>query len=98
MPHGDSILSLMRQVVGEQKWGLGELSPSVALKGGWGPGTDGAYLVRQMGIVTLPDGSTVGVALASVPADGSLATGIANLTAMARWFERHAPSGGGKHC
>ncbi len=49
------VLSLMRRVIPDQSWGLGEVtfadSKPVGFKGGWGPEPDGAYLVRQGGIV-----------------------------------------------
>jgi len=38
-----------------------------------------------MGIVTLANGSRIGLAIASEPADGRFGTGTANLTALARW-------------
>ena len=63
---------------------------TVALKGGWGPGADGRYLVRQMAILRLANGTRVGVALAVKPADGQFDTGVANLNAVARWVEHHA--------
>ena len=49
------VLNLTRNVVPEQRWGLGEAgfdpSWSVGMKGGWGPEAgSGAYLVRQSGV------------------------------------------------
>ena len=38
-----------------------------------------------MGIVTLANGSRIGMAIASEPSDGRFETGTVNLTALARW-------------
>ena len=84
------VVRLMGQVTPSQQWGAGTLDGTVAFKGGWGPGTDGRYLVRQLAILRLANGTRVGVALAVKPADGRFDTGVANLNAVARWVERHA--------
>lgn len=83
------VLKLMGQVTPSQRWGVGRLKETVAFKGGWGPGADGRYLVRQVAILRLANGTRVGVALAAKPADGRFETGIADLDALARWAERH---------
>jgi hypothetical protein len=85
LKHGPFVLPLMGQVESGQRWGIGAVGLPAQFKGGWGPGPGGGYLVRQMGIVTLPDGSRISLALASEPADGRFETGTANLTALARW-------------
>jgi len=72
----------MRQVVPEQRWGLGALREDVELKGGWGPDPDGRHLVRQMGIV----GSRLAVALAALPTDGTYESGAAVLDRLAEWL------------
>ncbi len=92
------VLSLMGQVTSSQRWGLGTLGASARFKGGWGPGTSGGYLVRQFGVITLPRGGQLAVALASEPADGSFATGTANLTVMARWLQARLGSLRGGSC
>lgn len=81
LPHSDAIRALMRRVVPEQRWGLGTLGEDVELKGGWGPDPDGRHLVRQMGIV-----GALAVALAALPADGSLESGTAIVDRLARWI------------
>ncbi len=86
---GGPVVRLMGQVTPSQQWGAGRLEGTVALKGGWGPGADGRYLVRQMAILRLANGTRVGVALAVKPADGRFDTGVANLNAVARWVEHH---------
>jgi hypothetical protein len=78
------VFRLMRQVVAEQRWGLGSAGTTAAFKGGWGPGADGRYLVRQMGVVQV-GGRPLAVSLLTEAADGSFATGAASATAIARW-------------
>jgi hypothetical protein len=70
----DYVLSLMTDVVADQRWGLGE-SPTpgdaeVAFKGGWGPEPGGGYLVRQSGIVTAGDEGYV-ISVVAIPSDTS---------------------------
>ena len=52
----DFVLSLLRDVVADQRWGLGQADTpddaQVGIKGGWGPEPGGGYLVRQSGVVT----------------------------------------------
>jgi len=83
--YSEKVLALMGAVESGQRWGIGAVGLPAQFKGGWGPGPAGGYLVRQMGIVTLANGSRIGLAIASEPADGRFGTGTANLTALARW-------------
>jgi hypothetical protein len=83
--YSNDVIALMGAVESGQRWGIGAAGRPAQFKGGWGPGTGGGYLVRQMGIVTLANGSRIGLAVASEPADGSFGTGTANVTALARW-------------
>jgi hypothetical protein len=83
--YSNEVLALMGEVESDQRWGIGAIGLPARFKGGWGPGLGGAYLVRQMGIVTLASGARIGMAIASEPADGRFETGTANLTALARW-------------
>lgn len=46
------VLGLMGEVTSDT-WGLGATGLHAQWKGGWGPGTDGRYLARQMGILHL---------------------------------------------
>lgn len=87
------VLELMGQVTPSQRWGIGALSTTVAFKGGWGPGTDGAYLVRQMAVLHFSDGADVGLALAARPADGRFETGVTNLDALAGWVAENIHPG-----
>ena len=98
MVNTDVVLELMGQVTASQRWGIGALDMTVGFKGGWGPGPDGRYLVRQMAIVQLDDGSRIGVALGARPADGRFETGVANLNAVARWVSANLHAGGARHC
>jgi hypothetical protein len=83
VPGRSYLLSEMSKVIASQSWGLGEAG-SQAFKGGWGPGTDGRYLVRQMG--TLPArGGTAVVTIAALPDDGQFGTGTEMLTRLAQW-------------
>lgn len=76
------VLGLMGSIDPGQAWGLGVL-PGAKFKGGWGPGTDGAYQVRQLGLIALADASFAAASLSAFPADGSFATGQLMLTAAA---------------
>ena len=98
MSNTSQVLDLMGQITSSQRWGIGTLANTVAFKGGWGPGTGGAYLVRQMAVVRLGDGTRIGLALAARPADGSFNTGISDLNAMAGWVAANIRSGGTNRC
>lgn len=73
----DEVLDMMRRVVPKQRYGLGVL-PDVAFKGGWGPGDDGKYTVRQLGVY-----NGYGIALTVSPADGTYATAQLMVTDLA---------------
>jgi hypothetical protein len=81
------IFDLMSQVEGDQRWGLGVFG-EWQIKGGWGPSPNGAYLVRQIGVVTTPKGRTA-VAIATEPASGSFGDGTAVLNKLANWLKDH---------
>lgn len=91
------VLDLMDEITTEHRWGLGELSQT-RFKGGWGQNSKGQYLVRQLGVVSLPDGTAVGVALAGEPSDGTYETAIADLGRMARWLSSKLPELSGGRC
>jgi hypothetical protein len=98
MTNTGPVLELMSKVTPSQRWGIGASNGTLAFKGGWGPGTDGAYLVRQMAVVRLADGSRIGLALAARPADGRFNTGVADLDALARWAAANIRTGGATRC
>jgi hypothetical protein len=84
------VLQLMNQVVPDQRWGLGSAGVPAQFKGGWGPGADGRYLVRQMGVLELDNGRHPMVAtIASMPSDGQLGTGQNMLSQLAKWLVEH---------
>ena len=81
-------LALMERISAGQRWGLGRLTEPV-FKGGWGPGPDGGYLVRQFGVVTIA-GHRYAVAVATLPRGGGFEQGIGVLDAVARWLPAQA--------
>ncbi len=84
----DYVLGLMGEVSSDT-WGLGSIGLPARWKGGWGPGTDGRYLVRQMGVLEVGGGEAV-VTLAALPDDGSFATGQSMVTAVAQFASERA--------
>ena len=97
MPGTDHVVSLMGQVAGNQQWGVEIMRTpkSTAVKGGWGPGADGSYLVRQIGLVTYRNGQRSAVAMSAV--GGSMESGITALNAVGNWLNKNIaalPRGG----
>lgn len=88
------VLGLMGEVSSDT-WGLGSAGLPARWKGGWGPGTDGRYLVRQMGIFEV-DGSETVIALAALPDDGSFETGQTMATSVAQWAADRASDFAGR--
>jgi hypothetical protein len=86
---GGYVLDLMGEVSSDS-WGLGSAGLPARWKGGWGPGIDGGYLVRQMGVLYVGDKEAV-VTLAALPADGQFATGESMATTVAQWLAKQAP-------
>lgn len=87
---GAAIVELMKQISPHQSWGLGRI-PGAAFKGGWGPGEDGSYLVRQLGIIDVADGS-MAVAIAAEPDSGSFDDGTVMLDAVAEMLASNTSS------
>lgn len=83
----EPVVADMLTIAGDQVWGLADNS-DVAAKGGWGPGPDGGYLVRQLATISGPTGS-VGVALAAQPDDGTFGSGVAAVNQLAAWVSEH---------
>jgi hypothetical protein len=83
------VLDLMGEVSSDT-WGLGSAGLPARWKGGWGPGVDGGYLVRQMGILYVGNKEAV-VTLAALPTDGQFATGESMATTVAQWLAKQAP-------
>jgi hypothetical protein len=73
------VVELMGELTADHRWGLA--GKSVAAKGGWGPGLDGSYLVRQFAILS----GTVGVALAAEVHEGGYEAGVEVVNRLADW-------------
>lgn len=84
------VLGLMGEVSSDT-WGLGSAGLPARWKGGWGPGVDGRYLVRQMGILYVDGGEAV-VTLAAIPSDGQFETAEGMATRIAQWLSQRAQS------
>lgn len=77
------LLGQMAEVTAEP-WGLGAAGVPAKWKGGWGPGSDGRYLVRQMGVIEVAGKEAV-VTMAAIADDGSFESGQRMLSRIARW-------------
>lgn len=95
-PAAAPVIDLMGQISSGQQWGLGTIGDA-RFKGGWGPGTDGLYLVRQFGVVPTPTGQ-IAVAVAAVSNSGGFGDGTAVLGSVASWLQAHLSEVGGGHC
>ena len=78
------LLGQMGSVGGSDLFGIGATGVPARWKGGWGPGTDGKYLVRQMGVVEA-DGKEIVLAIAAIPDDGTFESGQSMLSELAGW-------------
>lgn len=72
------VVQLMGQLCTEHRWGLA--AKGYAAKGGWGPGRNGDYLVRQFGVV-----AGAGVALAVELHDAGYDAGVDIVDKLADW-------------
>ncbi|MBK8293703.1 MAG: hypothetical protein IPK93_02610 [Solirubrobacterales bacterium] len=81
------LLNEMSQVTSDT-WGLGSAGVPAKWKGGWGPGPDGKYLVRQMGTMDI-GGEEAVVTIAAISDDGSFESGQAMATSIASWAATH---------
>jgi len=86
IPYASHVVDLMHNLCADHCWGLA--AKGFAAKGGWGPGVDGDYLVRQFAIVPIEAGN-VGVALAAQAHDGVFETGVDVLNRLTDWFVDH---------
>ena len=76
------VVELMSSLCAEHRWGLA--AKGYAAKGGWGPGLEGEYMVRQFAVVPGESG-IVGVALAAEVRDGGYEAGVEVIDALAGW-------------
>lgn len=83
------VLDLMGEVSSDA-WGLGSAGVPARWKGGWGPGVDGRYLVRQMGTISIGDREAVATLMVR-PGDGQFSTAQSMATSVADWLTRQAP-------
>ena len=82
------LLDQMSMTGGEDSFGIGAVGVPAKWKGGWGPDTDGKYLVRQMGVMTV-DGKDMVVSLAAIAEDGTFESAQAMATEMATWASQN---------
>jgi hypothetical protein len=86
IPDAADVVDLMHSLCAEHRWGLA--AKGFAAKGGWGPGTQGDYLVRQLAIFPAA-ARQMGVALAAEAHDGAFETGVDVLNRLADWLVDH---------
>jgi hypothetical protein len=86
IPGAADVIDLMQHLTAAQQWGLA--AKGVAAKGGWGPGIDGGYLVRQFGIMPTQSGQW-GVALAAEAEVFETAVEVVNT--LADWLVSRLP-------
>lgn len=96
LPQSTDVIGLMEQITSSQRWGLGDLK-GAEFKGGWGPDTSGAYLVRQFGLIEGPAGQ-IAVAIATQPDSGTLSDGISILDRLATVISQHLDELSGGSC
>ncbi|MEV6136766.1 serine hydrolase [Nocardia sp. NPDC051990] len=96
LPQSSDVIDLMEQITWSQRWGIGELE-GAGFKGGWGPDTSGAYLVRQFGLIQGPGGQ-IAVAVAIQPDSGSLSDGTSILNRLATLISQHLDELSGGSC
>jgi hypothetical protein len=75
---GEKVVGLLGRVISSQRWGAGHADfddATTELKGGWGPGVDGRYLVRQFAIVRTASGA--GFVLGTMAIAPSYDSGVA---------------------
>lgn len=87
IPGSESILELMGQVSGSQQWGVADVE-GAQVKGGWGPGIDYGYLVRQLAVVPSASGQ-VAVTMATIPDAGTFEDGTAILDSVGQWVSKN---------
>jgi hypothetical protein len=96
IPNSESVLTDMKSLAGNQKWGLA-LRDDASVKGGWGPSPEKAYLVRQVATITTENGH-LGIALSASPQDGSFDSGVAQIGKLAQWVGEHLDAFTPKKC
>lgn len=87
LPGSESVMELMGQVSSTQQWGAQMIDGS-AVKGGWGPGVENGYLVRQLAVVP-GGGGQIAVTMATVSDAGTFEGGTAILDSVGRWVSKN---------
>ncbi|MFZ2509588.1 MAG: hypothetical protein WAW85_00645 [Gordonia sp. (in: high G+C Gram-positive bacteria)] len=88
LPDTATILRSMGEVSTEQQWGLVSVNaPEVrtAVKGCWGEADE----VRQLGLITWPDGRQLAVTMISYRVGETTGDGLAELDQVARWLQQN---------
>ncbi|RJO75328.1 hypothetical protein D5S18_16535 [Nocardia panacis] len=91
-----TVVNLMQQITPQQRWGLGAFN-NAQYKGGWGPDPQGAYLVRQFGLVPAAGGQFA-VAFAAQPDSGVFNDGMTLLDRMTTLITQHLGELSGGKC
>lgn len=97
LPGSKKVIELMGSVSVNQQWGLGSVFSTADFKGGWGPNPDGAYLVRQFGLIPA-NGGSIAIALAAQADSGTFADGMDLLDEMAGLVSEHLSEFTGGSC
>lgn len=92
LPGSERVRRLMGRVNGNQQWGAARMKAHTGVKGGWGPGTEGGYVVRQIALIGHRDGSQTAVAMVTFGNGTSMASGTAALDRVGTWLGRNAAS------
>ncbi|QKT06549.1 hypothetical protein HUN08_04610 [Gordonia sp. X0973] len=96
LPDSARVRQLMGKVDAEQRWGAATLGARAGVKGGWGPGTGGGYVVRQLALITHRDGSQTAAAIVTFGSGTSMASGTSALNHVGAWLakqEKNLPRG-----
>jgi hypothetical protein len=80
----DLVLAEMAKVSSDT-WGIGSAGVPAYWKGGWGPGVNGQYLVRQMGAMDIGGGEVI-VTLAAIADDGTFESAQSMANGIAGWL------------
>ena len=81
IPDAGPVLAHMRRVTDTQQWGFWNVD-GAAVKGGWGP-IDDEYLVRQIAVVPVGGGGSVGAAISVL--SPTFEQGTHDATVIAEW-------------
>lgn len=92
-PAATQIYELMGRIDPSQQWGLGALGAH--FKGGWGPGTQGDYLARQLGVIDTGGGQMGVVVIARGSDLGGAQQALGQIVGQ---LEAHGQDLPGGHC